>query len=207
MLLEFLLEERSPEAALQNIVHKILPDTDFDTRFHPFRGKRDLLNKLPLLLRGYRSWIASNHIIVILMDRDSNDCHELKQKLQTIVSQAGFKTISETHEDSQVIVRIAIEELEAWFFGDWEAIYKAYHRVPRHLYRKAKFRDPDAIRGGTWEQLQRILQDSGHHPRRLNKVRAAREISQHMDPDRNRSKSFQVFRDALRKIPRRARDE
>lgn len=207
MLLEFLLEERSAEVALQNIVHRILPYAPLDTRFHPFRGKQDLLSKLPLLLKGYRKWIASDHLIVILVDRDTSDCYELKQRLEAIVAEAGFKTISRSPDDFQVIIRVVVEELEAWFFGDWEAVCKAYGRVPRNLDKKAKFRDPDAIRGGTWEQLQRILQDSGDHPRRLNKTRAASDISRHMDPDRNRSKSFQVFRDALRRIPQRYSDK
>ena len=43
--------------------------------------------------------------------------------------------------------------------------------------------------------------DAKYHPGGLEKIRAAREISNHMDPDRNRSRSFQVFRDALRSIP------
>ena len=45
--------------------------------------------------------------------------------------------------------------------------------------------------------------DAKYHPGGLEKIRAAREISNHMDPDRNRSRSFQVFRDALRNIPQR----
>lgn len=97
-----------------------------------------------------------------------------------------------------MINRIAIEELEAWFFGDVSALHTAYPRVPETLDQKAIYRDPDAISGGTWEHLEHILKDD--HPNGLEKIRAATEISTHMDPDRNRSRSFQVFRDARREI-------
>lgn len=55
-----------------------------------------------------------------------------------------------------------------------------------------------AIKGGTWERLEQVL--SRYHAGGLQKLRAAEEIAQHMEPDRNRSKSFQVFRDALRDL-------
>ena len=45
--------------------------------------------------------------------------------------------------------------------------------------------------------------DAKYHPGGLEKIRAAQEISEHMDPDRNRSHSFQLFRDVLRSIPQR----
>jgi hypothetical protein len=43
----------------------------------------------------------------------------------------------------------------------------------------------------------RELQRAGHHQGGLAKIRAAREISVCMEPDRNRSRSFQVFRQGL----------
>jgi hypothetical protein len=66
------------------------------------------------------------------------------------------------------------------------------------LHRKAGYRDPDAIKGGTWEALQRILQRAGYHQGGLQKIRAKSDIATHMDPDRNRSLSFRGFRDRLR---------
>ena len=50
----------------------------------------------------------------------------------------------------QVLNRIAVEELEAWFFGDVQAIHQAYERVSSSLIVKSAYRDPDAIKGGTW---------------------------------------------------------
>jgi hypothetical protein len=56
---------------------------------------------------------------------------------------------------------------------------------------------PDAIAGGTWEALERLLRRLNYFPEGLPKIAVARKVSEHMDPERNRSKSFQVFRDGL----------
>jgi hypothetical protein len=93
-----------------------------------------------------------------------------------------------------------VEELEAWFFGDIPALRAAYDGVPASLAAKAEFRDPDAIRGGTAERLERVLQNAGHFRGGLLKTRAAREISAHMNADENRSRSFCELRDGLRRL-------
>ncbi len=69
--------------------------------------------------------------------------------------------------------------------------------VPETVPQKAGYRDPDAIRGGTWEQLERILQRAGYFRSGLRKNELARAVSAHMQPERNTSKSFQAFRSAL----------
>jgi Domain of unknown function (DUF4276) len=99
-----------------------------------------------------------------------------------------------------VVNRIAVEELEAWFFGDVPALTAAYPRVPTSLGNQARYRDPDQIAGGTWEALERVLQSAGYHLGGLPKVAVAGNVSEHMDPDRNTSRSFQVFRDTLRRL-------
>jgi hypothetical protein len=90
-----------------------------------------------------------------------------------------------------------VEELEAWFFGDVDALRKAYPGIPASLGERAGYRNPDAIRGGTWEALERELQRAGHHREGLAKIKAAREISAWMEPLRNRSPSFRTFREGL----------
>ena len=198
MHIEFLVEELSAEAALQNLVPKIL---GFDVTFsiHTHQGKPDLIRKLPDRLAGYKHWLPDNWNIVVLMDLDSADCFDSKNQLEGIASNTGFITKSASGQERrfQVLNRLAIEELEAWFFGDIPALARAYPRIPVSLGQRARYRDPDAIAGGTWEALERVLQRIGYHPGGLPKVAAAREISLHMDPQRNRSKSFQVFRDGL----------
>ncbi|MBX3086321.1 MAG: DUF4276 family protein [Anaerolineae bacterium] len=197
MLLHFYVEEASAEAALVELVPRILQDyTDkFEYEIYPFPGKLALLRNLPNRLKTYRHFSDQDWRVIVLIDRDDEDCEELKRRIERIALEAGLATRSSTPQHFQVINRIAIEELEAWFFGDIEAVVAAYPRVDPDIARQAAYRDPDAIRGGTWEQLERILKF--YHPGGLEKIRAATDISHHMEPERNRSNSFQVFRNAL----------
>jgi len=198
MHIEFLVEERSCEAALQNILPKVL-QRQITFKIHPFRGKPDLLKKLPDRLRGYQVWIPESWRIVVLVDADEGDCYEIKAKLERAAIQARLITKSGASSGSrfQVLNRLAIEELEAWFFGDIQALHTAYPRISLHLENRARYRDPDAIIGGTWEALERELKRVGYFPGGLSKINAAREISRFIIPERNRSRSFQVFRQGL----------
>jgi hypothetical protein len=199
MHLEFLVEETSAEAVLQNIVPKVVGQT-ISFRIHPFQGKSDLLKKLPARLKGYKNWIPKDWRIVVLVDRDREDCRQLKAKMEMVAQRVGFKTKSMSPGSSnfQVLNRLAIEELEAWFFGDIAAVHSAFLRIPINLGGRANYRDPDAIPGGTWEALERVFKRAGYYREGLNKLAAARAISLHMDPERNRSHSFQVFREGLK---------
>lgn len=198
MHLEFLVEEPSTETALQNIVPKILGQ-DVSFAIHPHQGKSDLLKKLPNLFRGYKAWLPENWRIVVLIDADAEDCRKLKAKLEEATHNAGLMTKSAAAAGCrfQVLNRLAIEELESWFWGDVEALNAAYPRVSLNLTKRSKYRNPDAITGGTWEALERELQRVGYYPGGLAKVSAARKITAHMEPERNRSKSFQVFQQGL----------
>jgi len=201
MHIEFLVEEESAEIALEQLVPKIA-GMKISFRIHVFQGKHDLIDKLPSRLDGYRSWLPPDWIIMVLLDEDREDCWQLKGKLEEIAFKAGLTTKSQAgpEEKFQVINRLAIEELEAWFFGDVAAICQAYHRIPSNLDRRKRFRDPDTILGGTWEALERVMQAAGYYAGGLPKKEVARKISEYMDPDRNRSKSFQIFRDSLRSL-------
>ncbi|BAQ59770.1 hypothetical protein GM3708_175 [Geminocystis sp. NIES-3708] len=54
MNLEFLVEEASLKEALQNLLPKIL-SSEIAFNIHDFRGKEDLLKKLPNRLKGYKA--------------------------------------------------------------------------------------------------------------------------------------------------------
>jgi hypothetical protein len=199
MHLEILVEEPSAEAALGHLVPKIAgPSVSF--KVYPHEGKRDLLTKLPLRLRGYRRWITTDYRIIILIDRDNDDCHDLKNKLERFAGDANLPSKSSCTDRSYIVVnRLAIEELEAWFFGDLDAIRSAYPRIRINEY-SAPYRHPDEIAGGTWETLERVFQRAGYFQTGMPKIEVARNISAFMDPQRNRSRSFQVFRDAILEI-------
>lgn len=194
MHFEFLVEEFSAKECLEQLLPKILAQT-ITYKVHDFRGKSDLIKKLPMRLKGYKDWIPDDYRIIILVDRDNEDCKILKDKLEDIAKQTGLitKSISQDKQTFQVLNRIAIEELEAWFFGDVNAIVSAYSKVSPNLGQQAKYRKPDEITGGTWEALEKVLQKAGYHKGGLEKVKAAREISKCMTPEENCSPSFQVF--------------
>ncbi len=97
----------------------------------------------------------------------------------------------------QVVSRIAIEELEAWFFGEWASVRSAYPRVPPKVTTHAAYRNPDAIKGGTWEALERILKTAGYFSLGLRKTEIASAIGRHMNPQANTSPSFACFRTAV----------
>lgn len=185
--LEFHVEEQSMEAALRTMLPRLLGDVGFDV--FPYQGKTDLLRELPKRLKGQASWLPADHRVVVVVDADTDDCTELRAQLDKIAIAAQLVVRAAAKPQWQIANRIVIEELEAWFFGDWQAVRTAYPRVP-DISRKAAYRDPDAIRGGTWEAFERELQAAGYFPGGLQKIAAARAVAEHLDPDRNRSASF-----------------
>lgn len=193
MHIELFLEEPSAEAFLQGFLPRILPK---GTTWNPivFQGKSDLLLQIGKRLKGYSEWIPSDWRIVVLVDRDRDDCTFLKQKLEMAALAAGFTTkTSPSGAQFTVLNRIAIEEMEAWFFGDPVALASAFHGVSPNLGSKAAYRNPDRIAGGTWEALERVLKQAGHYPSGLPKIEVARKMSTYMEPNRNSSASFQQF--------------
>lgn len=194
--LEVLVEEPSMEAALRLLLPKMLTGVSYNV--HPYQGKQDLLRQLPTRLRGYAPWLPETWRVLVVVDRDDDDCTVLKSELEQMARAAGMPTRSSARGSAyKVINRLAIEELEAWYFGDWQAVRAAYPRLPRTVPNRAGYRDPDRIRGGTWEALERLLQRAGYFKGGLRKIEAARSIARHMDPGRNTSRSFQVLHSAL----------
>ena len=151
-------------------------------------------------MKIYRQWIPDDWRIILLIDEDRENCHELKAYLEEVAGEAGFVTKSSAapNEDFQVVNRLAIEELEAWFFGDVKALHTAYPRIPKTLQYQRKYRNPDAIQGGTYEALERLLIQQNYFRERIPKPTVAQNIAQHMEPSRNRSKSFQVFVEGIK---------
>lgn len=175
------------EAALQELLPRVIPDHTFNIHVH--QGKHDLLKKVEQRLRAYARMTWPDLRVVIVVDRDSDDCRALKRRLVDACDVTGC----------DALCRIAIEELEAWFFGDVAAMRAAYPRVPASIGTQTKFRDPDAIAGGTWEALERILSRAGYYSTGMPKVEVARRIAARMDPDTNRSRSFKVLVEGLQR--------
>lgn len=198
--LEVLVEETSMEVALSSLLPRLLGEK-ISFRIHSHQGKPDLLKKLPQRLRGYRCWLTGSSRILVVIDRDNEDCEVLKHRLETAATASGLVTRTTRAEGGwQVVNRIAVEELEAWYLGDIEALRTVFPKISPNLGQQARYRDPDAVSGGTWETLEGILQRKGYFKGGLRKIDLARRIGPNLDPDRNRSHSFRVFRDVIREI-------
>ena len=189
-----LVEEPSMEEFLRLLLPRVLPDC-CGFEIHSFRNKHRLLKNLQPRLRSYARWLPDDWRIIVLVDRDNNDCRELKNKLEEASAAARLCARSEAGgARRQIVNRIVIEELEAWYFGDWRAVRLAYPHVPESIPKR--YHDPDAI-SRTWETFERILRRGGYFTTGLRKIEAARDIAAHIEPNRNRSGSFNAFYAAL----------
>ena len=176
------------------LLPRVVNGRSFEIYAH--NGKDVLLRRLPVRLTGYRNWLPKDHLILVLVDRDDDDCVNLKRQIEQIASDAGLGTKSKPRRGHvQMLTRIAVEELEAWYFGDWQAVRSAYPRAPETL--PAPYRYADRIRGGSWEAFERVMRKSGYFAGGLPKIEAARRIAEEMDIGRNTSPSFRTLFDTL----------
>jgi len=188
-------EEPSAEAALLEILPKLI-----DTNLHSFQilthgGKNDLIKKLPSKLQSLAPKVAEGYRFIVMIDRDSDNCNALKLTLEQIAAAAGLHTKTNKAPDGSfsVVTRIVIEELESWFMGDPAAVQAAFPGINMATFSQPRYKVPDAIKGGTCEVLERILRRAGYYRAGIAKIDAARNISKHMNPLLNRSHSFQCF--------------
>lgn len=194
--LHVLVEELSAERALRKLLPRIVPGVVVE--IYVFRGKPDLLRKLPGRLAGYAHWPGDHApLVVVLVDRDTDDCVLLKHRVLDTARDAGLVVAG---DERRFLARIAVEELEAWFFGDAPALRAAYPRLPAGLADQVAYRDPDGIAGGTAEALERLLQRHGYQTAGLSKTENAGMVASQMNIDHNSSRSFQVFRDGIRTL-------
>lgn len=193
------VEEPSMEAALQSLLPRLVHGRA-DWRIINHGSKDRMLKNMPQRLAGYQDIARTMDLgILVLVDRDDDDCRQLKEKMERMASRQGMPTKSSPGHDGLFLVvnRVVVEELEAWFFGDADAIRAAYPRIPATLANREPYRNPDTIRGGTWEALHRELTKAGYSSRHFAKIESARRIAAHMQPEINRSASFQAFRHGL----------
>lgn len=184
--LEFLIEEPSMEEVLKVILPKILPNhwklnQNVFLRVH--EGKSDLQKSIPKKIRAYSNYHVDVGVIV-LHDQDSNDCHNLKDRLLGLCSQPGTNI--------KHLVRIVCRELESWYLGDMLAIQMAYPNFRATRYaNKAKFRNPDGCNAK--DELKKILPE-------LQQIGSACLIAPHLNIEINRSNSFRQLVTGLRRF-------
>lgn len=197
MHVELLVEEQSMEAFCEPCCRSSSP-RPVATQSIRFQCKDALRRKIVDRLRGYAHWLPEDWRVFVLVDRDDDDCAMLKAEIEANVRRAGLRTRSQDPH-WRVATRIVVEELEAWYFGDWQAVLKAYPKVSPRIPGRRAYREPDGI-VRTWEAFERILKRHGYFKGGLRKTEAARAIAEHVDPDANRSRSFVVFYSTLMEL-------
>jgi hypothetical protein len=167
-----MVEEQSAKEVLDIVLPKILPKgTHYNIAVHS--GKGALRKSIPIKLRA---WNIPDTKFVVLYDQDSAECVQLKNDLQSLCNE---------HREG-VLVRIACVELEAWYFGDLNAVGKAYDmKKLSELSQKAKFREPDKIRNPK-NELKKLIP-------RHQQIIGAKRIAPHMNIAGNTSQSFNAF--------------
>lgn len=189
------------EAFLDGFLPRLLP-AEVPRKIIDHGSKQQLLRELPRRLSGYARYpIECRPKALVLVDRDADDCRVLKTDLERYAADAGLASKSAPAPDGlfDVVNRVVIEELEAWYFGAVPALTVAYRGVPANLAAQQAYRDPDNVRGGTHEALLQLLKRYGHYRglEYLPKMDAARRMSKILDPDTNRSGSFGQFLNGL----------
>ena len=169
MRLVFLLEERSAKFFLDALLPRILPPgVDFLTI--PHDGKQDLRRSIPRKLKG---WLIPDDRFIVIHDQDSSDCRSLKTELQQLCLNSGR---------SDVKVRIACRELEAWYLGDLASLDQEYGCQLQRQQDSRLFPTPDAIVNPSQELTRRIPA--------FSKTDAARRMGRIIDLENNGSYSF-----------------
>jgi len=212
MHIEILVEDASGEKLLESLLPKVF-GTQGDPhtwRVHGYKGigripkklnaggdpaKRILLDQLPKILRGYGKTPGIDAVVVVL-DSDRRNCVDFLAELKTLA--AGCNPAPNT------LFRIAIEEMEAWYFGDRQALTTAYPKAKVDVLNRYA---QDSV-CGTWELLADAIHPGGSAaikkagwplPGQV-KYEWATKIGPLLDLDRNDSPSFGKLRDGLRRL-------
>ena len=131
--LEVLVEEPSAEEALRNLLPRLVRGRA-RAKVIDLGSKHKLLKVLDARLRAYRRRVDSGEDIrlVVLVDRDADDCECLKARLEQAAAKAGLPTKTQPDDRGVFVVvnRVVVEELESWFIGDSAALRAAFGRVP-----------------------------------------------------------------------------
>lgn len=208
MHFEILVEDQSGKRFLETMIPKIIHENQ-TFRVHPYKGighipknmkpktdprKRILLDRLPHLIQGYGNTFAEYPddypaILVIVCDLDNKCMKKFRNELLDVLAQCEPKP--NTH------FCLAIEEMEAWLLGDLDAIKKAYPNAKVPILNGYK---NDSI-CNTWEILadaiypggQQKLSGEGWVAIGTKKTEWAVKISNYMEPQMNKSPSFNYF--------------
>ena len=212
MHIEIVVEDASGGKLLESLLPKLLgtPGEPHTWRVHAYKGigripknlnavgdpaKRILLDQLPRLLRGYGKTPGID-VVVVVLDSDRRNCADFLAELNALA--AGCNPAP------TALFRIAIEEMEAWYFGDRQALTEAYPKAKIEVLQRYQ---QDSV-CGTWEHLADAIYPGGSAaikkagwplPGQV-KHEWAEKIGPLLEPDRNQSPSFGKLREGLRRL-------
>jgi hypothetical protein len=215
MHFEILIEDLSGKKALDILIPNLI-GTEHTFKVHPYKGigripknlvgntdasKRILLTQLPKLLRGYGNTFANYQedyptAVILVCDLDSKCLKAFRNELYAILNACNPKP--------ETRFCIAIEEGEAWFFGDIPALKKAYPKA-KDAVLNTYINDSIC---GTWEKLadaifpggSAALSKKGWQAIGTEKSIWAVKITPHMDVNNNASPSFGYFRTKIMEL-------
>ncbi|KOR32526.1 hypothetical protein TI05_06740 [Achromatium sp. WMS3] len=190
--LEILAAEPSTEMFLHALLPKLLGKAvSFNVYTH--QCKDDLLKNLPSRLVGYANWLPDDWRVIVLANQGNSDYNAIKRRIEKIITAAELRSRkTATASTWQVASCIAREELESWYFGDWQAVRSVYTRVPEDIPRQPNYRNVDKI-SGPWKAFELILKRANYYKYGLNKIEIAKAIGAKIKPSRNKSQNFQSF--------------
>ena len=201
MHIEILVEDSSGKALLEILVPRIIGQqgAPHTWRIIGYRGigrlpegiqshadpaKRVLLSQLPRLLKGYGRTPGIDAVVLVI-DSDKRDCKVFLSELTTAI--AAYEP-----KPPNILVRLAIEEIEAWYLGDKTALCTAYPRIKMHTISTYVQDSPC----NTWELLAEATAKSPGGTKREWPMK----IGPLMDVNANLSPSFGKFRDGLSRL-------
>lgn len=211
MRIEVLTEDRSGGLVLDHILPKMIRkyNTVADVFIRPHRGLGEwpdndsagpspfasgLLELLPAKMRAYEHVYAGTAtIVLVVMDSDSHSPAQIFNRLRS--------TCQKNAPNLTYVIGVCVEEMESWLLADKAAVLAAYPDADVVTLDKY---EQDSI-CGTWETLCRvILKERADRTIRIGypavgqlKSEWAERIAQYMDPELNKSPSFERFSHAV----------
>jgi hypothetical protein len=215
MHFDFLIEDLSGKEMLNLLLPKLIDESHtYSIKYYkgighlpknlkskPEPNKRVLLNQLPRLIQGFGNTHKGygesyEAVLIIIVDLDAKDKNNFLVELNTVLENCSPQPLT--------YFCLAIEEGEAWFLGDKEAIKKAYPDAKLQILSRYT---PDTI-CGTWELLADAIYSGGVSKLKSKgsgevgkeKSNWSKKITPYMNIDQNSSPSFCYFRDMVIKL-------
>ena len=161
---------------LEGLLPRLYPGLPFLCLSH--EGKQDLEKSIP---RKLKAWREPGVRFVVVRDQDGEDCRRVKARLVQLCRRSGRR---------DALVRVVCRELEAWYFGEPEALARAFPQresALRELGRR-RFRNPDTIVRPS-DAIASLIPE-------FQKRSGARRMAGFLSRN-NHSRSFQVFTEGI----------